>query len=78
MGVARSSHYAASVKTDADAALVAEMREITDAWGMLRIPPGWRELRHRGRVVNSKKVRRLMKLYDLKSAATPAFCQDDR
>ncbi len=32
MGVALSSYYAAPVVTDADAALVAEMRAITDVW----------------------------------------------
>ena len=65
MGVARSSHYAAPAKTDADAALVAEMREITEAWECYGYRRVGAELRHRGRVVNSKKVRRLMKLHDL-------------
>jgi putative transposase len=65
MSVARSSYYAAPAAADADAALVAEMRAITDTWecyGYRRIGA---ELRHRGWVVNGKKVRRLMKLHDL-------------
>jgi hypothetical protein len=42
MGVARSSYYAAPDPADADAALVAEMRAITDAWecyGYRRVEP---------------------------------------
>jgi putative transposase len=65
MGIARSSCYAAPAAVDADAALVAEMRAITDVWechGYRRVGA---ELRHRGWVVNSKKVRRLMKQHDL-------------
>ena len=65
MGVPRSSYYAAPAVADADTALVAEMRAITDAWecyGYRRIGA---ELRHRGWIVNAKKLRRLMKLHDL-------------
>jgi transposase InsO family protein len=65
MGVPRSSFYAAPETTQRDAAIVAEIRAITDefaAYGYRRVDA---ELRHRGRVVNSKKVRRLMKEHDL-------------
>ena len=65
MGVARSSYYAAPAAADADAALVIEMREITDAWECYGYRRVGAELRHRGWVVNSKKIRRLMKLHDL-------------
>lgn len=64
MGIARSSYYAAPA-ADADAALVAEMRAITDVWECYGYRRVGAELRHRGWVVNSKKVRRLMKLHDL-------------
>lgn len=64
MGLARSSFYAAPARPS-DEGLVAEMRAITDefeAYGYRRVGA---ELRHRGRVVNGKKVRRLMREHDL-------------
>ena len=60
MGVARSSFYAEPVGTPADAVIVAETRDITDefeGYGYRRLDA---EPRHRGFVVNAKKVRRLM------------------
>ena len=65
MGVARSSYYAAPAAAEADAALVAEMRAIADAWECYGYRRVGAELRHRGWLVNGKKVRRLMKLHDL-------------
>jgi putative transposase len=65
MGVARSSYYAAPDPADADAALVAEMRAIAEAWECYGYRRVGAELRHRGWAVNGKKVRRLMKLHDL-------------
>jgi len=65
MGVARSSYYAVPTAVDADAALVAEMRAITDAWECYGYRRVGAELRHRGWLVNGKKVRRLRKLHDL-------------
>lgn len=65
MGVARSSYYATPTATDANAALVAEMRAITDAWECYGYRRVGAELRHRGCIVNAKKVRRLMRLHDL-------------
>ncbi|MDF0599050.1 IS3 family transposase, partial [Psychromarinibacter halotolerans] len=65
MGVARSSFYAEPVGRPADAVIVAEIRDITDefeGYGYRRVDA---ELRHRGFVVNAKKVRRLMKENDL-------------
>ena len=64
MGLARSTCYAAGEKPS-DAALVAEIRAITDefeCYGYRRVDA---ELRHRGQLVNAKKVRRLMREHDL-------------
>jgi putative transposase len=65
MGLPRSTYYdAPSVKTD-DAEIVANITAICDefeAYGYRRVGA---ELRHRGMVVNSKKVRRLMREHDL-------------
>ena len=65
MGVARSSYYAEPDGKPRDEAIVAEIRAITDAfegYGYRRVGA---ELRHRGFVVNAKKVRRLMREHDL-------------
>ena len=65
MGLSRSTYYdAPSSPTDA-AALVATMIAICDefeAYGYRRVGA---ELRHRGVVVNHKKIRRLMREHDL-------------
>ncbi|KAA8610031.1 transposase [Salipiger aestuarii] len=61
MGVARSSFYADPGPKPGDAAIIEEIRAITDefeGYGYRRVDA---ELRHRGMVVNSKKVRRLMR-----------------
>jgi putative transposase len=58
-------YYAAPDPADADAALVAEMRAIAEAWECYGYRRVGAELRHRGWAVNGKKVRRLMKLHDL-------------
>ena len=64
MGLPRSTYYdAPAVKAD-DGETVAAMTTICDefeAYGYRRVA----ELRHRGMVVNSKKVRRLMRQHDL-------------
>jgi putative transposase len=65
MGVARSSFYAAPAGKPREEEIVAEIRAITDVfegYGYRRVDV---ELRHRGFVVNAKKVRRLMKAHDL-------------
>ncbi len=65
MGIARSTYYAQPAAETADAGIVAEMKAICDefeAYGYRRVDA---ELRHRGYVVNSKKVRRLMREHDL-------------
>ena len=65
MGIARSTYYAEPAAEAANAGIIAEMRAICDefeAYGYRRVDA---ELRHRGYVVNSKKVRRLMREHDL-------------
>lgn len=65
MDLPRSTYYAASGAKASDAAIVAEMIAITDefeCYGYRRVGA---ELRHRGHMVNSKKVRRLMREHDL-------------
>jgi putative transposase len=65
MGLPRSTYYdAPSMKAD-DAELVANMTAICDefeAYGYRRVAA---ELRHQGIVVNSKKIRRLMREHEL-------------
>ena len=65
MGLPRSTYYdAPPVKTDA-AEIVANITAICDefeAYGYRRVGA---ELRHRGMIVNSKKIRRLMREHDL-------------
>ena len=67
MGLPRSTYYdAPPVKTD-DAAIVTNITAICDefeAYGYRRVGA---ELRHRGMVVNSKKIRRLMREHDLQA-----------
>jgi putative transposase len=65
MNIARSSYYAEPQRKPLDEEIVAEIRAIADefeGYGYRRVGA---ELRHRGFVVNAKKVRRLMKAYDL-------------
>ncbi len=66
MGLARSSYCAEPSGRSAAAAIVAEIRavrEASPAYGYRRIGA---ELRHRGLVVNSKKVRRIMREQELR------------
>jgi len=65
MGIARSTFYDVPGNQAGDAVIVAEMKAICDtfeAYGYRRIGA---ELRHRGIVVNGKKVRRLMREHEL-------------
>ena len=61
MGVVRSSFYAVSSGAPDETAIVAEIRAICadfPAYGYRRVGA---ELRHRGLVVNAKKVRRILR-----------------
>ena len=73
MGLPRSTYYdAPAVKAD-DAEIVAAMTAICDefeAYGYRRVGA---ELRHRGMVVNSKKIRRLMREHDLQPGRRRRF-----
>jgi putative transposase len=65
MGIGRSTFYDTPATAVGDTAIVAEMNAICDefeAYGYRRVGA---ELRHRGIVVNAKKVRRLMRENEL-------------
>src|SRR5205809_550381 len=65
MGISRSTFYDTPEVRASDAIVVAEMKAICDefeAYGYRRIDA---ELRHRGMVVNAKKIRRLMREHAL-------------
>ena len=65
MGLPRSTYYAAPEGRPSDLETVAQIRAITDefeSYGYRRVDA---ELRHRGHIVNAKKVRRLMREHDL-------------
>lgn len=60
MGIARSSFYAEPMPEPAEATILAEITAICEehpAYGYRRVDA---ELRHRGMIVNAKKVRRIM------------------
>ena len=65
MGLARSTYLDAPAATDRDAKIFARITAVSEeieAYGYRRICAG---LRYRGLVVNSKRVRRLMREHDL-------------
>ena len=65
MGIGRSTFYDTPDAATNDATVVAEMKTICDefeAYGYRRVGA---ELRHRGIVVNAKKIRRLMREHAL-------------
>ena len=73
MGIPRSSFYTEPAARPDDATIIAEIRGITDefeGYGYRRVDA---ELRHRGFIVNSKKVRRLMKENDLNPRRRRSF-----
>jgi putative transposase len=74
MGLSRSSYYAAPTGPS-DESLVAEMRAITDAFEAYGYRRVGAELRHRGHVVNAKKVRRLMRENDLNPRTKRRFAR---
>jgi putative transposase len=65
MGLPRSTFYAAPEGKATDNEIVAQIRAITDAFECYGYRRVGAELRHRGHVVNAKKVRRLMREHDL-------------
>jgi len=65
MGMPRSTYYAAPEARLSDDEIVAEICAITDVFECYGYRRVGAELRHRGLVVNAKKVRRLMREHDL-------------
>ena len=65
MGISRSTYYDPSIAARDDTAIVEAIAAICDEFECY----GWRrvraELRHRGMIVNHKKIRRLMREHDL-------------
>ena len=75
MGIARSTFYDRPDAGTDDAAVVAQMKAICDefeTYGYRRVGA---ELRHRGIVVNAKKVRRLMREHALNPKRTDVSSQ---
>lgn len=73
MGLSRSTYYDKPSSPADDGAIAAAMIEICDefeSYGYRRVGA---ELRHRGMVVNSKKVRRLMREHDLQPKRRKRF-----
>jgi putative transposase len=73
MGLSRSTYYDKPSSPIDDHAIVAAINEICDefeSYGYRRVGA---ELRHRGVVVNSKKVRRLMREHDLQPKRRKRF-----
>jgi len=65
MGLSRSTFYAGPQARPSDHEIVAEIRAITDVFECYGYRRVGAELRHRGHVVNAKRVRRLMREHDL-------------
>ena len=73
MCVPRSSYYAVPAAKPAEDPVLTEIRAIAEtcpAYGYRRVGA---ELRHRGQVVNAKKIRRLMKENALNPWRRPRF-----
>jgi putative transposase len=77
MGIGRSTFYDMPDAHARDLTIVAEMKTICDefeAYGYRRVNA---ELRHRGIVVNAKKIRRAHARAGVEPKAAEAFCRDD-
>src|SRR5215216_5619581 len=64
MGIARSTYYGAPA-ADRDAEIVARIEAICAEFEAYGYPRLTAELRHQGQLVNSKRVRRLMREHSL-------------
>jgi putative transposase len=65
MGLPRSTYYDAPSRKADDAEIIATMMAICDEFEVYGYRRVGAELRHRDMIVNSKKVRRLMREHDL-------------
>jgi putative transposase len=65
MGLPRSTFYVTPQNKPSDSVIVAKIRAIIDVFECYGYRRVGAELRHRGHVVNAKKVRRLMREHDL-------------
>ena len=78
MGLPRSTYYDAPVATADEAEIVARIEAICEefeAYGYRRVGAA---LRHQGIIVNSKKVRRLMREHDLQPRRRKRFVDSVR
>ena len=66
MGLPRSTYYDAPSRKADDAEIIATMMTICDEFEVYGYRRVGAELRHRDIIVNSKKVRRLMREHDLR------------
>jgi len=73
MGIARSTYYDQPRVAIDDTTLVAAMVEIADAFEAYGYRRMQAALRHRGIVVNHKKLRRLMREHDLRPRVRRRF-----
>jgi Integrase core domain/HTH-like domain len=73
MGLPRSTYYDATVREADDAEIVATMKAICDEFEAYGYRRGGAELRQRGIIVNSKKIRRLMREHDLQPTRRRRF-----
>ena len=73
MSLSRSTYYDVPLLPTDDAALVATMIAICDEFEAYGYRPIGAELRHRGIVVNSKKIRRLMRQHGLQPKRRKRF-----
>jgi putative transposase len=73
MGMARSTFYDRPERPADDTAIVEAMFAICDAFGFYGYRRVGAALRHQGLVVNHKKIRRLMREYDLQPRRPKRF-----
>ena len=73
MGLPRSTYYDAPVATADEAEIVARIEAICEEFEAYRYRRVGAALRHQGIIVNSKKVRRLMREHDLQPRRRKRF-----
>jgi len=76
MGLPRSTYYDAPSRKADDAEIIATMMTICDEFEVYGYRRVGAELRHRDIIVNSKKVRRLMRARPAAQAPTAVYGHD--